>query len=470
MGLRRFFKLVGEMQRLNRAGPAEVAAVQERRLRALLQHAARRSPYYARAFRGLDLDRCQLSELPILTKQALIDHFDEIVTEPTLRRAEVRAWLRDRQNVNRLYQGRFIPFHTSGTTGENVLLVCEPALVDCLYATFIGRQALRDPPPSPLVSLKKLLHDLLIRRAPNAIILAADGPSLTLARHAPGFLKRLGDHRILSISEPLPRLVEQLNELQPEALTTYPSVIGMLAHEQLEGRLRISFNSPFSMLASLSEPLTDEVRTLAKQAWNKDVLDCYASGECPVIARSCKRYGEMHVMSDLCVLEVVDEQGRAVPDGEIGAKVLVTNLFNETQPIIRYEMSDVTGYSREGCDCGWPFPTLMRVEGRTDDLFRVSRPDGGHDTIHPYLFLAFASRFAQVRQYQIAQTGPTEITLSYVPAPGASGVEALVRSTMADALAHSGLQDRLQIKCLRVDSVPRDPKSGKFRQCVNYLR
>src|SRR5215212_9669548 len=67
---------------------------QDRALRLLREHAYARSPFYGRFHRGLT-DR-SLSELPILTKEMVMEHFDELVTDPTVRLADVRCKQRDK--------------------------------------------------------------------------------------------------------------------------------------------------------------------------------------------------------------------------------------------------------------------------------------------------------------------------------------------------------------------------------------
>ncbi len=41
------------------------------------------------------------------------------------------------------------------------------------------------------------------------------------------------------------------------------------------------------------------------------------------------------------VIEIVAEDGRPVPPGRPGANVLLTNLINYAQPLIRYALTDV---------------------------------------------------------------------------------------------------------------------------------
>jgi len=187
------------------------------------------------------------------------------------------------------------------------------------------------------------------------------------------------------------------------------------------------------------------------------------------MARSCGRFERMHVMTDMCCMEIVDRHNRPVPDGRTGDKVLLTHLFNLAQPFIRYEVSDVTGYSTESCSCGQPFPTLLPVEGRTDDIFYIDRPGGGYDAVHPYLFLGPIVELAQVREYQLAQTGRNEVTFSYVPANPGPDFDARVREVLETGMRQAGLFDRMTLKTACVESIPRDPRSGKLRQIISRV-
>ena len=64
---------------------------QHHELAALRAFADERSPFYRRWYRGLDA--APLAELPVLTKAIMMDHFDEIVTVPRLRLAELQRYL-----------------------------------------------------------------------------------------------------------------------------------------------------------------------------------------------------------------------------------------------------------------------------------------------------------------------------------------------------------------------------------------
>jgi phenylacetate-coenzyme A ligase PaaK-like adenylate-forming protein len=92
------------------------------------------------------------------------------------------------------------------------------------------------------------------------------------------------------------------------------------------------------------------------------------------------------LFEDMVIAEIVDEKNRRVPACEFGAKLLVTVLFSRTQPLIRYEISDRVMRSDELCDCGMRFALLGGIEGRAEDILRLTARSGGFVRIHPNLF------------------------------------------------------------------------------------
>lgn len=79
------------------------------------------------------------------------------------------------------------------------------------------------------------------------------------------------------------------------------------------------------------------------------------------------RERHFHVNDDWLIVEPVDAEGKPVPDGVLSDKILLTNLFNYTQPFIRYEVTDRVIIHHEPCHCGNLSPWL-ELEGRTDDI------------------------------------------------------------------------------------------------------
>jgi phenylacetate-coenzyme A ligase PaaK-like adenylate-forming protein len=469
MGLLRVIGLNFSLLAANKATPEKIARIRERRFRRLLRTAVAQSRFYRELYRGIDIETCQLADLPTVDKPTMMANFDDFVTDRRLRRAEITEWLRDKSHLGQMYLGRFIPFQTSGTTGENALVVYDRRALDFVHAALIARHALPEEPS--LLGFLRIMFQSMVKKTRIAAVLMTGGPypAYTAARYPPPLHGLFVKEEVFSLLDPVPTIVEQLNAYHCDTLFSYPSLLDILAREQLAGRLHLKFTAPLSAIASGSEPLTDSTRRLAQAAWGRDVQDTYGSSECFIMARSCGKFERMHVSTDLCCMEIVDRHNRPVPDGQTGDKVLLTNLFNLAQPFIRYEVSDVTGYSTESCSCGQPFPTLLPVEGRTDDIFYIDRPGGGYDAVHPYLFLGPIVELAQVREYQLAQTGRNEVTFAYASADSGPEVDAKVREVLETGMRNAGLLDRMALKTTRVESIPRDPRSGKLRQIISRV-
>jgi phenylacetate-coenzyme A ligase PaaK-like adenylate-forming protein len=112
----------------------------------------------------------------------------------------------------------------------------------------------------------------------------------------------------------------------------------------------------------------------------------YAATETGGIAAECALHTGMHLFEDLVLAEVVDADGRPVPPGVTGDRLLVTVLFSRTLPLIRYELTDRVRLATKPCPCGRPFRLLAAVEGRTDDLLRLPGRDGTRRPVHPVVF------------------------------------------------------------------------------------
>ena len=93
-------------------------------LHRLREHAYARSPFYGRFHRGFT-DR-PLEELPVLTKEMVMEHFDELVTDPTVRLADVEAHLATLSGGDELLGGRYRVASTSGSTGRRGLFLWDP--------------------------------------------------------------------------------------------------------------------------------------------------------------------------------------------------------------------------------------------------------------------------------------------------------------------------------------------------------
>jgi phenylacetate-CoA ligase len=133
--------------------------------------------------------------------------------------------------------------------------------------------------------------------------------------------------------------------------------------------------------------------------------------------------------------------------------VLVTNLHNLTQPLIRYELTD--RFTPAGTSPGG-FPRAS-VEGRSDDVFRY-----GTATVHPCALTTALLRAGQVREYQVRQTARgADITV--VASAGLD--DAALAAAVEQNLRQAGVT-RPHVMISRAEAIPRDPRTGKVRRFI----
>jgi len=169
------------------------------------------------------------------------------------------------------------------------------------------------------------------------------------------------------------------------------------------------------------------------------------------------------------ILEPVDRSYQPTPPGEISHTVLLTNLANRVQPILRYDLGDRVLVSPERCPCGSRLPAI-RVEGRTDEILAFSTPGGGTLRLSPRPVVSTINKAPGVHRFQVIQTGPARLVVRLqAVTPGDEGaVWPGVRERLQAYLRHQGLPDVVVERALEPPAL--DPLSGKFRQVWSELR
>src|SRR5262249_21760065 len=105
---------------------AQVPGLQDRRFRQLLRHAHTHSPFYRRRYRGIDLERCAISDLPPLTKPQMMAEYDDLPTDRAVCRIGLEKFMADPSNLGKYFLGKYVVCHTSGSQGQPALIVQEP--------------------------------------------------------------------------------------------------------------------------------------------------------------------------------------------------------------------------------------------------------------------------------------------------------------------------------------------------------
>lgn len=425
----------------------QLEAFQRQQLARLVRHARTHSPFYADRYLHIAPDaQTDLSALPPIDKATVRENFDRMVTDPRLKLSELEEHI-VQLTRDEYYLGEYRALTTGGTTGLKGLFVYDRRAWSYVQATLLRWTRFMGVSP----------------RLPERVKIASIGSdSVVHASCRAAMSTDVGLYEIqrLHATDRIASLVRALNRFQPEVLSAYPSIAALLAIEQSEGRLSIDPR----IVSTGSELCTAGMKREIEAAWHSAPFNNYALVEAMLASAECTQHEGIHIFEDLFILEVVDEQYRPVPDGVPGDKVLLTNLFNYAQPLIRYEVSDMLTIAKEPCSCGRPFRLIARIEGRTDDIVFLPAAEGGEVPVHPDLFHTCVELIPEVKEYQVVHD-EAGIHLRLVARDGSSQDEIRVRlqQRLIAALRRLGAQiPTIDIEFAR--HIERDPKRmGKLK-------
>lgn len=433
---------------------AMLAQRRERRLHALLE-AAPASRFWRERLRG-HRAADGLHGLAPVGKRELMARFDDWVAEPGLALPAVRQFVADPANIGQPFDGRWIVWESSGTSGEPGLFVQDAAAM----AVYDALEGLRRP---PLHALRRWLDPWCLGER-IAFVGATRGHFAStvsmqrLARLQPAFAPRL---RSFDFLQPLPELSVQLQAFAPTVLATYPSAALLLAGQARAGRLTL----PLAEVWTGGETLSTTARRTIEAGFGCPLADSYGASEFLALAASCAR-GSLHLNADWVILEPVDRRGRPVAPGTAGDAAWLTSLANHVQPLIRYELHDRITLHAEPCGCGSPLP-VIEVQGRSDDVLALEDPRGRRVRLLPLALTTVLEDQGGVFDFQLVQTGERSLRLD-VGALHTTADAGRAREALRHWLAGQGL-GRVRIAGGRMQAAACG-RSGKHRRVIARQR
>lgn len=397
--------------------PERLRAHQQAQLDLLLHHACMHVPYYRERLGSVPPS---LERIPMLTRRALMEHFEA---------------LKSRQVPPA--HGAIAELRTSGSTGEPVR-VSKTQLSQLVWNALTLRE--------------HRWHRRELGAKLAAIRLAVgvgDTPSWGGAtdgtvRTGPG-----------AAFDPGRDVREQLDWLQGQRaqyLLTYPSNAQALAELSLARGIALP---GLREVRTFGESLAPDLRALVREAWDVPVVDVYSANEVGYIALQCPAGEGYHVQSESLIVEVLDEHGRPCAPGELG-RIVVTDLHNFATPLIRYEIGDYAEVAPP-CACGRGLPALSRIAGRVRNMLVTA--DGRR--FWPRLNSRRLRDIAPVLQHQAVQKEFDLVELRLVSAaPLDARQEADVR-----ALVLSVMPPGMRLAFAYCDEIARGP-AGKFEDFI----
>ena len=402
---------------------------QEEQLGRTLHHAATRVPYYRKHWqqrrrRGDHASWEQLENWPVLKKDTL--------------RAIPQAFIADDVDKRKLKKE-----HTSGTTGMPLTLWQSRRFLLQFYALYetrvrgwngvsihepwahLGGQMVtpyhQQKPPFWVWSASlNLLYMSTFHIAPQTV---------------KAYAQALADHGI-------------------QHIIGYCSSVNTLAHFIKESEIEAP---PIKVVVGDSEPLFDHQRERIARVFNCPCKSAYGMAEMVISASECA-HGAMHLWPEVGQLEVLyDNQDIRVPTGQTG-RLVCTGFLLKEMPLIRYEVGDqgALGPEHALCNCGRHLPTLLRVEGRNNDM--IVTPDGRRVRWYMSIFSEF-----HLMETRVIQQEANSLTIQFVPTP-----EFVVAELEG---MKQCLQDRvgnMHTEFQQVSAIERGP-NGKFRAVISLL-
>lgn len=334
------------MEAIERAGRAEVTALQEQLLRVQIEKAWATVPFYRRRWEAAGLrpeDICTLDDLrrlPIVTKA---DFAEDLREHPPFGS----------------YQGNATPMRihaSSGITGTPQPVFCTRADCDRIAQLSARRWRAQGMKAGDRVQVT-LPYTLYIGGA-----IAIEG-----AIHLGATVIPTGT----GVMTPTKRQIEIARDWKPTVLCATPSYALRLAEAAREMNLDPARDFHFRVIYVTAEALSPEMRREIEQQWNCRVYDNFGSVEAAASTYECRCQNGWHISEDAYIFEVVDPHtGDPLSSGEQGVLV-VTSLFREASPFFRYRVGDLVSLSEEPCECGRTFRRMSPMKGRADEMLKL---------------------------------------------------------------------------------------------------
>ena len=288
--------------------------------------AAGRSPFYRK--RGIPAGRAELRDYPLTTKEDLREAYPFGLL--AVDRAELATY-----------------HESSGSSGTPTASYYTPG--DWLDLT--DRYARKHIAIQP--------SDTFLVRTPYALMIT--GHLAHAAARSRGATVVPADNR--SLAMPYAKVVRVLHDLDVTLTWSLPTDALLWAAAARLAGLRPAHDFPaLRALFFGGEPLSPARHARISELWNVPVVEEYGATETGSLAGQCP-HGRLHLWSDRAIFEVHDPlTGRTAPQGR--GQLVVTPLYREAMPLLRYNIQDEVEVSYADCACGWVLPSVT-VLGRT---------------------------------------------------------------------------------------------------------
>lgn len=390
------------------------------------RYAKERSPFYRELFRGMT-DAPPIEQVPIVAKQTLSERNLDFLCVPPERVVEVVT--------------------TSGTTGKPLLWMLTESDLQRLAAN------------------ERLSFECAGLSARDTVLVAVAMERCFIAGMAYWLgLRELGCS-VARVGATSPMLVlEMIERIAPTAIVAVPSFLRMIADRARETGFDLR-NCAVKKAICIGEPIRERNFALnasgqsIEAAWGTRVHSTYGVTELANSLCECDAGAGGHLHETQLYVEVVDDGGRPMPDGEVG-EVVATTFGVEAMPVIRYATGDCAALFRGPCSCGRTTPRLGPIVGRKNQKLKFKG----------------ASLFPSTLQTVLEETENVEAFVIVVRAESqlSDSIEVLVHGSASVTALREAFQARAKIapeirhvSRAEIESLQLPPQARKRRTFVD---
>lgn len=424
--------------------PKERMQLQQQRLNDIVAYAKANSPYYKKLYKEVG-ETFSLTDLPATNKVALMENFDNWMTDRSVTKKKVDNFMSDISNVGKKMDGKYLVYTTSGSTGNPCIVLYDETTINVASAIGVLRSFARKQDMKAFIKQGKKNAALF---ADGGFYLASGSVKYNLNK-MPWKKNKMKTYDVRNKTQDI---VDMLNEYQPTMIGSYPTALELLAYEQESGNLNVN---PVIIMTG-GENLSEEVRERLSKVFNCYVQTNYSCTEGGTVACECTEH-HFHVNDDWVILEAVDENNQPVPFGTQSSKVLLTNLANKVCPLIRFEITDRIVMHNEPCACGNTRPWLT-IEGRTDDILTFEN----NIKIAPLSLYAIIKEIHKIQRFQLIQVKRNELELRLIANDKKKAFEE-AKKAVNEYLLQNGVACKIYLS----DELPQaNAHSGKFKHII----
>ncbi len=412
----------------------KILQLQEKKLRKMIKFAYKKSSFYrdfysSKGISEKDLNTIKIDELPIVDKDIIMDNFDEVVTKKDITKQRLMVFLEKSKDPNELYLNKYHVVHTSGSSGKIGVFVYSKKDWDSFFP-YITR-----------------IFDFKFKKNKSAFFGAADGHFLGVSFSAwlgIGLSRFFVDSLILDITKPLELHIEKLNAFQPDILGGYFTGLKILAQEQENGALQIHPD----IIVNCGEGIITKDKRYIEEIFGVPMTNLYGLAECAVMGVGKNVYDGIYLMDDLALVEIKKDHA------------LLTNLFNKTQPLIRYKINDFFEAKLDTCG-KLPFTLVDNIVGRSETMLWLENNESNMDFIHPIVIAEFYVKGLDKLQIVVKDKKSFDF-LAVMSVKNKESVVKKIEEEIDKILTSKNFTDvKYQIKI--VDYLSVDPQTGKFK-------